>query len=67
VSTAVATVISIVENPAESAHSDAEQLGNEITELCSYIYAAELRLLTLMVEFDEKEYWAQQGLCSCVP
>jgi len=45
--------------------SDAEQLGAEITELCSYIYAAESRLLTLIREFDEKEFWAQQGLCSC--
>jgi hypothetical protein len=45
--------------------SDAEQLGAEITELCSYIYAAESRLLTLIRKFDEKEYWAQQGLCSC--
>ena len=45
--------------------SDADQLGAEITELCSYIYAAESRLLTLIREFDEKEYWAQQGLCSC--
>lgn len=47
------------------AASDAEQLGAKITELCSYIYAAESRLLSLIHEFDEKEYWAQQGLCSC--
>jgi len=45
--------------------ANAEQLGAEITELCSYIYAAESRLLALIREFDEKEYWAQQGLCSC--
>ena len=45
--------------------TDAEQLGAEITELCSYIYAAESRLLTLIREFDEKEYWARLGLCSC--
>ena len=64
-STAIAIAISNVENPAESARSDAEQLGAEITELCSYIYAAESRLLTLIHQFDEKEYWAQQGLCSC--
>ena len=30
--------------------TDAEQLGAEITELCSYIYAAESRLLTLIRE-----------------
>ena len=64
-STAIAIAISNVENPAESARSDAEQLGAEITELCSYIYAAESRLLTLIHQFDEKEYWAEQGLCSC--
>jgi hypothetical protein len=63
VSTAIATPIATVENPAESTQTDAEQLGAEITELCSYIYAAESRLLTLIREFDEKEYWAQQGLC----
>ncbi len=45
--------------------STADQLGAEITELCSYIYAAESRLLTLIHEFDEKEYWAKQGLISC--
>jgi hypothetical protein len=65
VSTATVNTLSIAENPAESTRSDAEQLGAEITELCSYIYAAEHRLLTLIREFDTKEYWAQQGLCSC--
>ena len=54
----MSTAIAILENPAE-------QLGAEITELCSYIYAAEYRLLTLIREFDENEYWAEQGLCSC--
>ena len=61
----MSTALAIVEHPAESTHSDAEQLGAEITELCSYIYAAESRLLTLIREFDEKQYWAQLGLCSC--
>ena len=61
----MSTAIQIFEDPAESALSDADQLGAEITELCSYIYAAEARLLTLIRTFDEKEYWAQQGLCSC--
>ena len=45
--------------------ADAEQLGAEITELCSYIYAAESRLLTLIREFDEKKYWARLGFGSC--
>jgi len=65
VSTATATAIAIAETPAASTRSDAEQLGAEITELCSYIYAAEARLLTLIREFDEKEYWAKLGLFSC--
>ncbi len=45
--------------------SEAECLGDQITELCSYIYAAESRLLTLIREFDDKEYWARLGFCSC--
>ena len=45
----------IVENPAETDQTAAEQLGAEITELCSYIYAAESRLLTLIREFDHSE------------
>jgi len=61
----VPTIIAVLENPAESTSSDAEQLGAEISELCSYIYAAESRLLTLIHEFDQKEYWAKLGLCSC--
>ncbi len=61
----MSAAIQIVENPIETARSNADQLGAEITELCSYIYAAESRLLTLIREFDEKEYWAGQGLCSC--
>jgi hypothetical protein len=36
----------------------AERLGTKISELCSYIYAAEHRLLTLIREFDEQEGWA---------
>ena len=35
---------------ADSSRSEAEQLGDEITELCSYLYAAESRLLTLIRE-----------------
>ena len=61
----MSTAIAVVPNPAETTASDAEQLGDEITELCSYIYAAESRLLTLIRQFDEKNYWAQQGLYSC--
>ena len=61
----MSAAIQILENPIESTRSDAEQLGAEITELCSYLYAAEARLLTLIRQFDDNEYWAEQGLCSC--
>lgn len=44
---------------------EAERLGEEIAELCSYLYAAEARLLKLIREFDEKECWAEQGFHSC--
>jgi hypothetical protein len=43
----------------------AEQLGAKISELCSYIYAAEHRLLTRIREFDEQEGWAHLGFHSC--
>jgi len=58
-----ATVTSL--SDTHSTLSEAERLGDQITELCSYIYAAESRLLTLIREFDDKEYWARIGFCSC--
>ncbi len=61
----MSAAIALLENRAPSAPSQAEQLGAEITELCSYLYAAEARLLTLIRQFDENQYWAEQGLCSC--
>ena len=61
----MSTAIALLETAPQSTHSDAEKLGAEITELCSYIYAAESRFLSLIREFDEKGYWAQQGLFSC--
>jgi hypothetical protein len=61
----VSTAIALLETESQSFYSDAEKLGAEITELCSYIYAAESRFLALIREFDEKGYWAQQGLFSC--
>ena len=44
--------------------TDAERLGNEIAELCSYIHAATCRLLELIREFDERRYWEEQGFRS---
>ena len=58
-----ATVSNI--SDAHSASSEAEQLGEQITHLCSHIFAAEARLLRLIREFDDKECWAEQGFCSC--
>ncbi|MEX2126234.1 MAG: DUF222 domain-containing protein [Woeseia sp.] len=39
--------------------------GAEIAELSAYISAATYRLLALIREFDEREYWHLPGLCSC--
>ena len=61
----MSTAIALLETEPQSFYSDAEKLGAEITELCSYIYAAESRFLSLIREFDAKGYWAQQGLFSC--
>lgn len=61
----MACTLPLTECQGHADRTDAEQLGAEITELCSYIYAAESRLLTLIREFDDKEYWAHLGLCSC--
>lgn len=59
--TATVTSLSDTQSPL----SAAEQLGEQITELCSYIYAAESRLLALIREFDDREYWAKLGFHSC--
>ena len=61
----MSNAIALLETTPQSTNLDAEKLSAEITELCSYIYAAESRFLALIREFDEKGYWAQQGLCSC--
>ncbi len=61
----MSTTIALLDSSPQSTHSDAEKLGAEITELCSYLYAAEARLLTLIRAFDEQKYWAKLGLCSC--
>ncbi|MEX2495759.1 MAG: DUF222 domain-containing protein [Woeseia sp.] len=46
-------------------YTEGVKLGAEITELCSYIYAATYQLLVMIREFDEKRYWHWPGLCSC--
>ena len=58
-----ATAIADFHPPSTPASAD--QLGDQITELCGYIYAATYRLLVLIREFDEQGYWQSEGLCSC--
>ncbi len=45
--------------------SDADRLGEQITELYAYISAATRHFLVLIREFDEDECWAEQGFLSC--
>ncbi len=49
----------------EFTRQKSKRLGSEITELCSFIYAAEHRLLTLIREFDEHKGWEWLGFHSC--
>jgi len=49
----------------QSAREKSERLGAEISELCSYIYAAEHRFLTLLREFDEEKSWQWLGFPTC--
>jgi hypothetical protein len=46
----VSTAIATVESQPQSARSESEKLGDQITELCSCLYAAESRLLNLIRE-----------------
>ena len=54
-----------VDHPLHARYAEGNRLGAEITELCSYIYAATYQLLVKIREFDENEYWAVGGVCSC--
>ena len=45
--------------------SNAENLSNQITELCGYINVATYQLLVMIAEFDRKKYWALEGFQSC--
>ncbi len=45
--------------------AETQDLESQITELAAHIHAATYRLLTLIAEFDRREAWAEQGLCSC--
>ena len=61
----MSTAIAMLDPQPRSSSSAGEQLGAEITRLCSHIYAAEARLLNLIRMFDERKYWEELGLCSC--
>ena len=41
------------------------ELGDEITELCAYLYASTYELLVKIREFDQEELWHLEGICSC--
>jgi len=45
-----------------SAYAQSEKLAAEITELASYIFAANYQLLTLIREFDEQNHWERLGM-----
>ena len=57
--------VTAMKQPNPGFHQRAEALANEITELCSYLYAAEYQLLLNIREFDENGYWGGPGLASC--
>jgi hypothetical protein len=61
----VQNALQTVDHPLHSKYRDGEKLGDEITELCSYIYAATYQLLLKIREFDQHEYWGVGGVCSC--
>jgi hypothetical protein len=57
--------VTALNQPEPGFHRRAEALANEITELCSCLYAAEYQLLVKIREFDENGYWGAPGLMSC--
>jgi len=61
----VHATLQTVDHPFDHTYVEGERLGAEITELCSYIYAATYQLLVKIREFDQNEYWAVGGVCSC--
>lgn len=57
--------VTALKHPYPGHYERGETLANEITELCSYLYAAEYQLLVKIREFDENGYWGGPGLASC--
>ena len=56
--------VATAQSEPASSPSSAESLGREISELCSYIYAAEAKLLDLIHRFDADECYASLGFHS---
>jgi len=61
----VATSVACINSQNEITRARSKRAGAEITKLCSYIYAAEHRLLTLIRDFDEQRGWSWLGFHSC--
>ena len=61
----MANTPAVVVEHEEFTRQQSERLGTKISELCSYFYAAEHRLLTLIREFDEQHGWEWLGFPTC--
>ena len=61
----MATSVASINSQNEITRAKSKRVGAEITRLCSYIYAAEHRLLTLIRDFDEQQGWLWLGFSSC--
>ncbi len=61
----MANTSAVVVEHEEFTRQQSERLGTKISDLCSYIYAAEHRLLTLIREFDEQKGWEWLGFPTC--
>ena len=57
----MANTSAVVVRHEEFTRQQSERLGTKISDLCSYIYAAEHRLLILIREFDEQKGWEWLG------
>jgi hypothetical protein len=57
--------VTALKQPNPGFYERADALASEITELCSYLYAAEYQLLLKIREFDVNGYWGGPGLMSC--
>jgi hypothetical protein len=51
--------------PLHPKYRRSDELGDEITELCAYIFAATYQLLEKIRQFDEEGLWQLGGVCSC--